>query len=91
MDNNYFEDSKDVLGTFYTDAAGYWQVSGNIFDNVTWSSPGTENRPAGPNPQSNTTVSIPYSFSLDAANCVPGIVSRTAGADKGLRVSDGSC
>ena len=29
MDNNYFKDSKDVLGTFYTDAAGYWQVSGN--------------------------------------------------------------
>ncbi|MEU0735969.1 pectate lyase family protein, partial [Streptomyces lavendulocolor] len=31
VDNNYFEDSKDVLGTFYTDAAGYWQVAGNIF------------------------------------------------------------
>ncbi|TLF47499.1 polysaccharide lyase family 1 protein [Nonomuraea sp. KC401] len=60
VDNNYFEDSKDVLGTFYTDEAGYWQVGGNIFDNVTWSSPGDENNPAGPNPQSNTSVSIPY-------------------------------
>ncbi|BFO20936.1 hypothetical protein SHKM778_73240 [Streptomyces sp. KM77-8] len=47
VDNNYFEDSKDVLGTFYTDAAGYWQVSGNIFDNVTWSSRSeTTTRPA---------------------------------------------
>ncbi|MDQ0596581.1 pectate lyase [Streptomyces canus] len=91
VDNNYFEDSKDVLGTFYTDAAGYWQVSGNIYDNVTWSSPGTENHPAGPDPKSNTTVSIPYAHSLDAAACVPNIVSRTAGAGKGLLVSDGRC
>ncbi|WP_171110008.1 MULTISPECIES: pectate lyase [Streptomyces] len=91
VDHNYFEDSKDVLGTFYTDAAGYWQVSGNIYDNVTWSSPGSENNPAGPDPQSNTTVSIPYSYALDAASCVPSVVSATAGANKGLQVSDGSC
>ncbi|KUO17161.1 pectate lyase family protein [Streptomyces dysideae] len=91
VDNNYFKDSKDVLGTFYTDAAGYWQVSGNIFDNVTWSSPGSENNPAGPDPQSNTTVSIPYPYSLDEASCVPTVVSQTAGANKGLQVSNGTC
>ncbi|GAA3018859.1 polysaccharide lyase family 1 protein [Streptosporangium longisporum] len=91
VENNYFKDSKDVLGTFYTDQAGYWQVAGNIFDNVTWSAPGTDNAPAGPNPQSNTTVSIPYSYSLDGASCVPDIVRQTAGANKGLQVSNGSC
>ncbi|MFP3987191.1 pectate lyase [Streptomyces sp. E11-3] len=91
VDNNYFQDSKDVLGTFYTGAAGYWQVGGNIFDNVTWSSPGSGNNPAGPDPQSNTTVSIPYNYSLDDAGCVPDIVSQTAGANKGLRESDGNC
>ncbi|BCB90515.1 pectate lyase family protein [Phytohabitans suffuscus] len=91
VDNNYFKDAKDVLGTFYTDQLGYWQVSGNIFDNVTWSSPGGDTRPAGPNPQSNTTVSIPYPYSLDAASCVPSVVSQTAGANKGLQVSNGSC
>ncbi|WP_432138154.1 MULTISPECIES: pectate lyase family protein [unclassified Streptomyces] len=91
VDSNYFEDSKDVLGTFYTDATGYWQVSGNIFDNVTWSEPGAENHPAGPDVRSTTTVSVPYSYSLDAADCVPSVVSATAGAGKGLRVSDGNC
>ncbi|MFF8610475.1 polysaccharide lyase family 1 protein [Streptomyces sp. NPDC015346] len=91
VDNNYFKDSKDVLGTFYTDAAGYWQVSGNTFDNVTWSARGTDNNPAGPNPQSNTTVSIPYPFSLDVAGCVPDVVSRIAGANKGLQESNGTC
>ncbi|TDD87501.1 pectate lyase [Actinomadura darangshiensis] len=91
VENNYFEDSKDVLGTFYTDELGYWQVSGNIYDNVTWTSEGEENHPAGPDPQSNTSVSIPYSYDLDDAGCVPDVVSQTAGAGKGLRVSDGNC
>ncbi|MFF3495498.1 pectate lyase [Streptomyces sp. NPDC002795] len=91
VDNNYFKNSKDVLGTFYTTAAGYWQVSGNTFDNVTWSSAASDYKPAGPNPTSNTTVSIPYSFKLDAASCVPAVVGETAGANKGMKVSDGSC
>ncbi|MGA5371741.1 pectate lyase family protein [Streptomyces griseoincarnatus] len=91
VDNNYFEDSKDVLGTFYTDEAGYWQVGGNVFDNVTWSSRSGDHNPAGPNPTSNTSVSIPYGFTLDGANCVPSVVAQTAGANKGLKVSDGSC
>ncbi|CAL9565353.1 pectate lyase family protein [Streptomyces sp. enrichment culture] len=91
VDNNYFEDSKDVLGTFYTDEAGYWQVGGNVFDNVTWSSRSGDHNPAGPNPTSNTSVSIPYGFTLDGANCVPDVVAQTAGAGKGLKVSDGSC
>jgi pectate lyase len=91
VDNNYFKDSKDVLGTFYTSAAGYWQASGNILDNVTWSSPGTDTNPAGPGMPSNTTVSIPYSYTLDPASCVPSVVAATAGANKGLQVSNGSC
>ncbi|MBU5942947.1 polysaccharide lyase family 1 protein [Streptomyces sp. PAM3C] len=91
VDNNYFEDSKDVLGTFYTDEAGYWQVGGNVFDNVTWSSRSGDHNPAGPNPTSNTSVSIPYGFTLDGAHCVPSVVAQTAGAGKGLKVSDGSC
>src|SRR5690606_26808635 len=91
VENNYFKNSKDVLGTFYTNERGYWEVRGNIFDNVTWSSQGNENYPAGPNPQSTTSVSIPYSYRLDDAGCVPQIVSQTAGANKGNRVSDGNC
>lgn len=91
VDNNYFKDSKDVLGTFYTDAAGSWQVSGNTFDKVTWSPADDEYKPAGPNPTSNTTVNIPYAHKLDSAACVPAIVARTAGANTGLKVSDGTC
>lgn len=91
VDSNYFEDSKDVLGTFYTDAAGTWQTSGNILDNVTWSPSGSDYNPAGPGMASTTTVSIPYAYSLDSASCVPSVVAATAGANRGLKVSDGSC
>jgi hypothetical protein len=91
VENNYFKDSKDVLGTFYTDQVGYWQVSGNVFDNVRWSSPSSTYNPAGPNPTSTTSVSIPYAYTLDPASCVPDVVSRTAGAGTGLLVSDGTC
>ncbi|MET8463048.1 pectate lyase family protein [Micromonospora zamorensis] len=91
VENNYFRDSKDVLGTFYTNERGFWQVSGNILDNVTWSGTGSENYPAGPNLTSTTTVSIPYPYSLDGASCVPDIVRQTVGANTGLRVSNGSC
>ena len=91
VDNNYFQDSKDVLGTFYTDLPGYWQVAGNVFDNVSWSSKGDDTNPAGPNVTSTTTVSIPYSYRLDGASCVPALVRATAGANTGNQVSNGSC
>lgn len=91
VENNHFKDSKDVLGTFYTSEAGTWQVAGNIFDNVTWSPRSGDTNPAGPNPVSTTTVSIPYAYTLDGASCVPSIVRATAGAGTGLKVSDGSC
>jgi hypothetical protein len=91
VENNYFKNSMNPLGTFYTDLPGYWQVAGNIFDNVTWSAADSETNPAGSNPVSTTTVTVPYSYSLDAASCVPSIVAQTAGANKGLLISSGNC
>jgi hypothetical protein len=91
VENNYFKNSMNVLGTFYTDAAGYWQASGNILDNVTWSAADEETNPAGPNMPSNTTVSIPYSYTLDNAACVPALIAATAGANTGIKTSNGSC
>ncbi|MBL0887315.1 pectate lyase family protein [Myceligenerans indicum] len=88
VENNYFEDSANPLGTFYTDELGSWEVSGNIWDNITWNS---EDHPAGPNPTSTTSVSIPYSYTMDAAECVPNLLAQTAGSHTDLAVSDGSC
>ncbi|ROQ25907.1 pectate lyase family protein [Gallaecimonas pentaromativorans] len=89
-ENNVFEDAQNPIGTFYTDDMGFWDVSGNIFTNVTWLDNDT-NHPAGPNPVSTTSISIPYSYQLDDANCVKAIVLASAGVNNGLHVSDGSC
>jgi pectate lyase len=88
VENNYFQNSANPLGTFYTNAMGYWQVSGNIWDNVTWNS---SDHPAGPNPTSTTTVNIPYSYSMDRADCVPNLIARTAGSRTNMAVSNGNC
>ncbi|QIL90371.1 hypothetical protein GNX18_11855 [Microbulbifer sp. SH-1] len=90
-ENNYFENSKDPLGTFYTDDMGYWEVSGNVWSNITWSPEGSDSHPAGPNPVSTTSLNVPYSYQLSDAGCVPQIVAATAGANNGLLVDDGNC
>ncbi len=82
-ENNYFTNAKDPLGTFYTDDMGFWQVAGNVFGaGVTWSAAGTDNHPAGPNVVSTTSISIPYSYSLDPAANIPSIVTGGAGVGK---------
>lgn len=81
--NNYFENALNPIGTFYTDDMGFWDVSGNIFaSTVTWSSPGTDMHPAGPNVVSTTSISIPYAYTLDAAASIPSIVLNGAGVGK---------
>lgn len=90
-ENNHFQDAQNPIGTFYTELMGYWDVSGNIFEDVTWSSESSTVHPAGPNPTSTTSISIPYAYALDDANCVRDVVLSTAGAGLGMAVSDGSC
>ena len=83
VQNNYIENALNPLGTFYTDDMGFWDVSGNIFaSTVSWSSPGTDMHPAGPNVVSTTSISIPYSYTLDSAANIPSIVVGGAGVGK---------
>lgn len=75
VENNLFEDSKNVIGSFHDrDKMGGWDVSGNVFENVTWTSSDTKH-PAGPNVQSTTYVNIPYTYALDNTEHVKDIVS----------------
>ncbi|KAJ9468892.1 Pectate trisaccharide-lyase [Diplonema papillatum] len=86
VEKNYFEDSSNPLGTFYTDLMGYWHVIDNVFDNCEWTS---SDHPAGPTVASTTSVTIPYSYTADAVSCVRTIVGDTAGADNGIKFSNG--
>ena len=92
-ENNYFEQVQNAIGTFYTDDMGYWEVSGNIYDDVEWVDNST-NHPAGSDdqlPVSNTTVTLPYDYELDDASCLKTILAATVGPHTNLAESDGSC
>lgn len=89
-ENNVFENAENPIGTFYTDDLGYWDVSGNVFTNVTWVSNST-NHPAGPTVESTTSITIPYVYKLDQASCVKTVVKATAGTGDTPKVSNGSC
>lgn len=89
-ENNHFERANNPIGTFYTNDMGFWDVSGNIFEDVTWT-PASKEQPAGPNPVSTISINIPYGYQLDDASCVKNIVMKSAGAQKGLKTSNGQC
>ncbi len=83
IENNYFEKAKNPLGTYYyLTNPGVWEVDDNYFDaSVVWEESNDE-KPAGPNIQSTGSVSVPYSYFTDPAECVPAIVQANAGVGK---------
>jgi pectate lyase len=82
VENCYFENAQNPLGTFYTTDMGSWEVKDNYFDaTVTWKE-GDEEFPAGPDPVSTTSISVPYNYALDPTHCVPAIVEANAGVGK---------
>lgn len=83
IEGNYFENAKNPLGTFYyLDNPGIWEVEDNYFaPSVEWED-SSDGNPAGPDVQSTGSVSVPYSYALDPAQCVPAIVQANAGVGK---------
>ena len=86
VENNYFKNSKDVLGTFYTERGRLLAGQREHLRQRDLVGRGQREptRPARtwrPTPR----VSIPYSYSLDGGSCVPDVVSQTAGANNGLQ------
>jgi pectate lyase len=70
IQNNYFENMEDPIGSWDSDDVGYWNLSGNIYDSC-----------SGEQPTSSTCSYKPsYSYTADSASSVPGIVMAQAGA-----------
>jgi pectate lyase len=72
VENNWFENSKDPLGFWYSDETGYWDVSNNRYVNCTGSQPTSSTRSFNP----------PYNYSLDSVDSVPATVRQYAGVGK---------
>ncbi|HSC88270.1 MAG TPA: hypothetical protein VLC09_13400 [Polyangiaceae bacterium] len=83
VENNYFTEARNPLGTFfYTTNPGTWEVHDNYFSpSVVWESAADE-LPAGPNVQTTGDTSVPYSYTLDPAACVPAILATNVGVGK---------
>ncbi|PTM57782.1 pectate lyase family protein [Desmospora activa] len=69
IENNYFENVNDPISSQYSDEVGYWNLSGNIYQNCTGSQPTS----------STTNYTVPYAYELDATEDVKSIVMRNAG------------
>ena len=69
VENNYFDNCKDPIGSWDSERVGTWDVSDNVFDACTGSQPS----------ESTGSLTIPYDYELDAAEDVPSIVSAGAG------------
>ncbi len=79
VENNYFQDSNNVIVSAYSDVLGEVDESGNIFDNVTWDFSNSDvSDPA------SCSLNVPYSYnsSLNATADVPSIVVANAGVGK---------
>ncbi|MEJ2041891.1 MAG: hypothetical protein P8X89_01275 [Reinekea sp.] len=90
-ENNHFEKVNNPIGTFYDNDIdmGYWDVSGNIFENVIWNN--ESGIPAGPNPISNDSIDIPYQYALHKSDCVKSIVTSLAGTKSNLATAGDDC
>src|SRR5690606_25385656 len=82
IDNNYFENTKNPIVSFYSSQIGYWHTSGNVFQGVTWQEYPSDGIIAGPNVGSTVNYTPPYSYSLMSANDARTHVQANAGVGK---------
>ncbi|MCF2949601.1 pectinesterase family protein [Paraglaciecola aquimarina] len=82
IENNYFENTKNPIVSFYSDNLGYWNQSGNFFGvGVTWSTPASGDA-TGQDGSSTSTFQVPYDYTLDPADEVKDKVLANAGVGK---------
>ncbi|WP_424140042.1 hypothetical protein [Roseomonas chloroacetimidivorans] len=81
VENNVFENVRDPIVSVDSPEIGYWNLSGNEFDNVEWSKmdKGEANAADG---KSTTDYTVPYAYTLDATSTVKAYVTANAGVGK---------
>ncbi|WP_448212965.1 pectate lyase family protein [Colwellia sp. MEBiC06753] len=80
VENNAFENTQNPIVSFYSEATGYWNASGNIFgDGVTWTTPDTGDASYNVEGAATSSYVVPYPYNLDAASEVKTKVMANAG------------
>ncbi len=87
IQNNYFDNCKNPIGSWFSDVIGYWYQEGNFFDNCTTTGTGDVDTggtvPITESTYANTCekIALPYNFTLETA--VEAKASVLAGAGVG--------
>ena len=88
LQSNHFRNTYDVIGSYYSNELGFWDIGGNKFSGIIhWQPDADMYHPAGPDPVSTAQIPADYSYSLDSGSDVPTIARATAGANSGLHYS----
>jgi pectate lyase len=82
IDGNVFENSKNPIGSYYSDEVGYWDLGENTFDTIEWVQASGGDITAGPDPESTVSYDPPYEYSLVPLADVRAHVAANAGAGK---------
>ena len=72
VENNYFENSGDPIGSWFSPTVGSWDVSNNIFDQCTGAQPN----------ESTGSLSVPYDYAPDAPEDLTSLVTTGAGGGR---------
>jgi len=83
IENNVFEDVKDLIVSIDSKQIGYWNLRGNQFTDVSWSKLG-KNEANAADGRSTTDFDVPYDYTLAAT---PGVKSQVV-TDAGLLKRD---
>ncbi|WP_052402906.1 M10 family metallopeptidase C-terminal domain-containing protein [Muricoccus aerilatus] len=81
IQNNVFENVNNPIVSIDSEEIGYWNLSGNEFDNVTWGKVGSGEASAQDG-KSTSDYTVPYKYDLDASSTVKASVLSRAGAGK---------
>ncbi len=88
IQNNYFENCKNPIGSWFSDVIGYWFQEGNIFDNCTTTGAGDVDS-GGTVPVTDATygntckkIALPYNCTLETAEQAKASVLAGAGVGK---------
>jgi pectate lyase len=81
IESNVFENAHNPIVSVDSKTIGYWNLSGNEFDNVTWGKVGKGEASAADG-KSTSDYTVPYAYDLDAASTVKAYNLANAGVGK---------
>lgn len=82
VESNVFEDAKNPLVSYYSNALGYWDTQDNLLVNTQWIENPADGIIAGPDMLPTAVMNVPYDYRLVETSAVKDFVLANAGVGK---------